>query len=169
MLYPHAQPNRAHTALAEMERDGHIAACVTQNIDGLHQAAGSRRVLELHGSVHRNGCMDCKATYPLSFILESSQIPRCTRCGGIIKPDVVLYGETLDEDTVRKACGFLRRADLLIVGGTSLAVYPAAGFIGEYRGERLVLINLGETPADTTADLVIHAPIEQALFDAYLR
>ena len=156
MLYPDAQPNASHRVLAKLEREGHLAAVVTQNIDGLHQKAGSRRVYELHGSVLRNYCTKCGAFYGLDFILRSEGVPKCEKCGGTVKPDVVLYEEGLDSDTISGAVSAIRKADLLIVGGTSLAVYPAAGLIDYYRGSRLVLINLQETPYDSRADLVIH-------------
>ena len=145
MLFPEAKPNPVHRWLAEWEQAGRLAAVVTQNIDGLHQAAGSRRVLELHGSVHRNTCLKCHARYDLNFILGTHGVPRCP-CGGIIKPDVVLYEESLDEDCITKAVQAIQAADLLIVGGTSLTVYPAAGLIRYYTGQRLVLINRDATP-----------------------
>jgi len=166
MLYPDAPPNAAHRTLAVLERDGHLAACVTQNIDGLHQLAGSRRVFELHGSVHRNFCLRCGAAYDLTYILNSTDIPRCA-CGGTVKPDVVLYGEQLDYGTLDEASAAIRAADVLIVGGTSLAVYPAAGLIDLYRGQRLVLINLGETPADARADLLVRDKVGEVLSAAY--
>ena len=156
MLYPDAQPNASHRVLAKLEREGHLAAVVTQNIDGLHQKAGSQRVWELHGSVLRNYCTKCGAFYGLDFILQSDGVPKCEKCGSTVKPDVVLYEEGLDSDTISGAVSAIRKADLLIVGGTSLAVYPAAGLIDYYRGSRLVLINLQETPYDSRADLVIH-------------
>ncbi len=167
MLYPDAQPNAAHRILARMERDGHLAACVTQNIDGLHQKAGSEAVWELHGSVWRNTCVHCGARYGLEAVSETQGIPKCEKCGGVIKPDVVLYEEGLDEDVLRGAVHAIRRADLLIVGGTSLAVYPAAGLIDYYRGHRLVLINLARTSMDSRADLVIHAKLGDVLSEAY--
>ena len=167
MLYPDAQPNAAHRVLARMERDGRLAACVTQNIDGLHQKAGSKRVWELHGSVLRNVCVRCGAQYGLEYILRTAGVPKCEKCGGTVKPDVVLYGESLDEGTIRGAVGAIRRADLLIVGGTSLAVYPAAGLIDYYRGHRLVLINLQETMMDSRADLVIHDRLGSVLSAVY--
>lgn len=158
MLYPDAQPNVAHRKLAEWEAQGKLAAVITQNIDGLHQKAGSQNVLELHGSVLRNTCMRCKKTYTLPEIMQDKHIPTC-KCGSTIKPDVVLYEESLDGDVIEKACAALAQADLLIVGGTSLAVYPAAGFLQYYKGNRMVLINKTPTPADARANLVIHAPI----------
>ena len=158
MLFPDAQPNAAHRKLAEWEAEGKLLAVVTQNIDGLHQAAGSKKVYELHGSVHRNYCMRCGKFYGLDFIMKGEGVPKC-ECGGTIKPDVVLYGENLDNDCINGACDAISRADMLIIGGTSLAVYPAAGLIDLYRGNRLVLVNLSATPQDSRADLVIHEKI----------
>ena len=162
MLCPDAQPNAAHLKLAQWEKAGRLSAVVTQNIDGLHQKAGSRHVCELHGSVLRNHCMKCGKAYSLDDILKTSGVPRCS-CGGIIKPDVVLYEEGLDEDTIQDAVREIARADLLIVGGTSLTVYPAAGFLSYYRGSRLVLINRDPTPRDDMAQLIIRDPIGQVL------
>ena len=142
------EPNVTHRVLARLEQEGHLAAVVTQNIDGLHQKAGSRNVFELHGSVLRNHCMKCGKFYPAEFIRDAQGIPRCT-CGGIVKPDVVLYEEALDEKTLAGAISAIRQADVLIVGGTSLTVYPAAGLLGYYRGDRLALINRDETPMTT--------------------
>lgn len=158
MLFPDAQPNAAHRKLAELEQAGKLTAVVTQNIDGLHQKAGSKRVYELHGSVLRNYCMKCGKFYPAEFIRDAKGIPRCT-CGGIVKPDVVLYEEALDEKTLAGAISAIRQADVLIVGGTSLTVYPAAGLLGYYRGDRLALINRDETPYDDMAGLVLHASL----------
>lgn len=158
MLFPSARPNAAHLALARLEEEGRLSAVVTQNIDGLHRAAGSQWVYELHGSVLRNHCMRCGEFYPLSYILQSDGIPRCD-CGGMIKPDVVLYGESLDDRVVEGAIGAIARADTLIVGGTSLVVYPAAGFLDFFRGKHLVVVNKTPTQADERADLVINAPI----------
>ena len=149
------EPNGTHRVLARWEQEGRLLAVVTQNIDGLHQKAGSRRVYELHGSVLRNYCTKCGKFYPAEFIRDAQGVPRCA-CGGIVKPDVVLYEESLDEATLAGAVSALRRADLLIVGGTSLTVYPAAGLLNYYRGHRLVLINRDETPYDGQADLVFH-------------
>lgn len=149
------EPNVTHRVLARLEQEGHLAAVVTQNIDGLHQKAGSRRVFELHGSVLRNYCMRCGRAYPATFIRDCPGVPRCD-CGGIIKPDVVLYEEPLDEKTLTGAVTMISRADLLIVGGTSLTVYPAAGLLRYYGGDRLVLINRDETPYDSEASLVLH-------------
>ena len=158
MLFPDAEPNRAHKALAKLEQEGRLRAVITQNIDGLHQKAGSREVLELHGSVLRNYCTKCGKFYGLEAVLESEGVPRCT-CGGVIKPDVVLYEEGLDQHTLQKAVYYISNADVLIIGGTSLTVYPAAGLIDYYGGKKLVLINKSATPMDGRADLVIQAPI----------
>lgn len=162
MVYPDAQPNSAHMALAALERQGKLRSVITQNIDGLHQKAGSRRVLELHGSILRNYCEECKKEYGLSHMMETDGIPRCS-CGGIIKPDVVLYEESLNQDILRQAVMDISEADLLIVGGTSLSVYPAAGLIDYYRGSRLVLINRDATPRDREADLLIRDRIGEVL------
>ena len=162
MLFPHAQPNSAHRKLAQLEAAGRLSAVITQNIDGLHQQAGSKRVLELHGSVHRNFCMDCGKPYPLDAILKTEGLPRCS-CGGLIKPDVVLYGECLDDRVLDQSIRELERADLLLVGGTSLSVYPAAGLLRYFRGSHLVLINKTPTDRDRDAQLVIPQPIGQVL------
>lgn len=154
-----AAPNKAHYKLAQWEKEGKLKAVITQNIDGLHQAAGSQTVYELHGSVHRNYCRKCHAFYDAPFILHSTGVPRCEKCGGEIKPDVVLYEEGLDSATIEGSIRAIDGADVLIIGGTSLTVYPAASFINGYRGYKLVLINKSSTPADRRADLVIHAPI----------
>ena len=160
MLYLDAEPNDAHRKLAEWEKQGRLKAVITQNIDGLHQKAGSRNVLELHGSVLRNYCEGCHKFYEVERIAQTEGVPRCD-CGGIIKPDVVLYEEGLDQKTLRKAVEYIRQADVLIVGGTSLVVYPAAGLIDYYEGSKLVLINKSETGRDSQADLVIREPIGQ--------
>lgn len=149
------EPNITHKRLAQWEREGKLDAIVTQNIDGLHQKAGSKNVYELHGSVLRNYCTRCHKFYPAEFIRDAQDIPRCT-CGGIVKPDVVLYEESLDGETIEKSVAAIAGADLLIVAGTSLTVYPAAGLLRYYRGNRLVLINRDQTPYDDNADLVIH-------------
>lgn len=162
MLYPDAKPNAAHLALARWERAGKLRAVVTQNIDGLHQAAGSQNVLELHGSVHRNHCVRCGAFYSLADVLRAQGVPRCA-CGGVIKPDVVLYEEPLDDATVDAAVRAIRAADLLIVGGTSLNVYPAAGLLRFFSGGALVVVNKTPTPADRTADLVIQDAIGKVM------
>ena len=163
MLFPNARPNAAHRKLAELEGAGKLRAVVTQNIDGLHQAAGSVNVYELHGSVHRNHCMKCRQFYDLDFMMKSDGVPRCPVCGGTIKPDVVLYEEALDQETIEGAVLAISRADMLIIGGTSLSVYPAAGLIRYYRGNRLTLINKSPTPYDKEADLVINRPIGEVL------
>ena len=162
MLSPDAQPNAAHRKLAELEQAGKLRAVVTQNIDGLHQKAGSKRVYELHGSVLRNYCTRCKKPYSAEFIRSSSGVPHCT-CGGLIKPDVVLYEEGLDEATVDGAIRAISEAEVLIVGGTSLTVYPAAGLLRYYNGSKLVLINRDETPYDGYANLIFRDPIGQVL------
>ena len=149
------EPNITHKVLAKWEAEGKLSAVVTQNIDGLHQKAGSKKVYELHGSVLRNYCTRCGKSHSAEFVKESEGIPRCS-CGGIVKPDVVLYEESLDQDTIEKSVMAIYNADLLIVAGTSLTVYPAAGLINYYQGKRLVLINWDETPYDSRADLVIH-------------
>lgn len=158
MLALDAKPNAAHLKLAELEEQGKLKAVITQNIDGLHQKAGSKEVLELHGSVHRNYCQKCGKLYDAEYILHSKNVPVCT-CGGSIKPDVVLYEEGLDNNTMQKAVNYIRNADILIIGGTSLAVYPAAGLIDYYRGDKLVLINKSKTPMDNRADLIINESI----------
>lgn len=158
MLELDAKPNAAHKKLAELEAAGKLKAVITQNIDGLHQAAGSKRVLELHGSVHRNYCMKCGKFHSVYEIKESTGIPRC-ECGGIIKPDVVLYEEGLDNQTMEDAVSFIRQADALIIGGTSLAVYPAAGLIDYYKGDKLILVNKSATPMDGRADLLVQGAI----------
>lgn len=159
MLCLTAKPNAAHLKLAEWERQGKLKAVITQNIDGLHQAAGSREVLELHGSVHRNYCRKCGKLFDAEYILNSKGIPTCDACGGQIKPDVVLYEEGLDDETLRKSIQYISEADVLIIGGTSLAVYPAAGLIDYYRGSKLVLVNKSATPMDKRADLLVQGSI----------
>ena len=173
LIYPDVTPNQAHFALAKMEEQGKLKAVVTQNIDGLHQLAGSRNVYELHGSVLRNYCMNCQTSYSLEYVMDpdhcrtkegkQTNIPRCEKCGGIVKPDVVLYEEALDERVITNAVDAIASADTLIVGGTSLVVYPAAGLIRYFQGDKLVLINKSETQYDTRADLVIHEPIGEVL------
>ena len=160
MLCLDAKPNAAHTKLAQWEQEGKLKAVVTQNIDGLHQAAGSRVVLELHGSVLRNYCERCGASYDAEYILQSEGVPACT-CGGSIKPDVVLYEEGLDQKTLSDAVHYISGADVLIVGGTSLAVYPAAGLLDYYRGKKLVLVNKTPTPRDSIADLIVQGSIAE--------
>lgn len=159
LIYPEAKPNEAHLALAKLENMGKVKAVVTQNIDGLHQAAGSKNVFELHGSVLRNYCMHCHAFYDAEYVYQSKGIPVCEKCGGKIKPDVVLYEEGLDERVIRGAVNAIAQADTLIIGGTSLVVYPAAGLIDYFRGKHLVLINKSATSADRRADLVIRDAI----------
>lgn len=158
MLCLDAKPNAAHKKLAEWEAMGKLKAVVTQNIDGLHQAAGSREVLELHGSVHRNYCMRCGGFYDAEYMLHAQGVPTC-ECGGMIKPDVVLYEEGLDNAVLSKSIKYISEADVLIIGGTSLVVYPAAGLVDYYRGNRLVVINMSVTPQDKNADLVVQGPI----------
>ena len=164
MLFPDVKPNKAHYALAKLEKEGKLKAVVTQNIDGLHQAAGSKTVLELHGSTLRNYCMKCGRFYDRNAILESTGVPHC-ECGGVIKPDVVLYEESLDQKVLKEAVSFISHADVLIVGGTSLVVYPAAGLIDYYRSDKLVLINRTPTARDSAADLVVTGSIGE-IFDS---
>ena len=168
MLALDAEPNAAHRKLAQLEKAGKLTGVVTQNIDGLHQKAGSVHVMELHGSVHRNYCMRCGKFYDARFMLESEGIPTCS-CGGMIKPDVVLYEEGLDQNILRDAVKTISEADVMIVGGTSLAVYPAAGLLDYFRGDVLVLINKEATPRDNSADLLIQAPIGQVFSQIVVR
>ncbi|MBQ3380069.1 MAG: NAD-dependent protein deacylase [Clostridia bacterium] len=165
MLYPDAEPNDAHKALALLEKEGRLLAVVTQNIDGLHQKAGNSTVYELHGSVHRNYCQNCGKSYGLKFIIDNTPLPVCS-CGGLIKPDVVLYEEALNPNTIDNSIYAISRADTLIIGGTSLNVYPAAGLIDYFRGKNLVLINKSETPSDRMATLCIHDSIGKVLKEA---
>ncbi|MCH4035860.1 MAG: NAD-dependent protein deacylase [Lachnospiraceae bacterium] len=158
-----AKPNAAHKKLAQWEQEGKLKAVITQNIDGLHQAAGSKNVLELHGSVHRNYCERCHAFYDAEFMMQQEGVPRCPKCGGRVKPDVVLYEEGLDMDILNRAVAAIRNADVLIIGGTSLVVYPAAGLIDYYTGNKLILINKGATSRDAQADLVISDAIGKVL------
>ena len=167
LIYPEARPNACHYALAKLEKMGKLRAVVTQNIDGLHQAAGSTKVYELHGSVMRNYCMKCRKFYDLSAVTGSQGIPKCT-CGGIIKPDVVLYEEGLDDRTVHNAVKAIAKAEVLIIGGTSLNVYPAAGFLNYFDGDKIVLLNKSETMFDDRADIVIRDPIGQVLGECVL-
>ena len=162
LLVKGAEPNAAHRKLAELEEAGKLRAVITQNIDGLHQLAGSREVLELHGSTLRNHCDRCGRFYDTSAVAEAAGVPRCS-CGGVIKPDVVLYEEALDSDVTLRAVDYIRKADLLIIGGTSLVVYPAAGLIDYYSGDKLVLINKGATAMDARADLTLSGPIGEIL------
>ena len=159
MLFLDAEPNAAHRKLAEWEAAGKLNAVITQNIDGLHQKAGSRKVLELHGSVLRNYCMQCSEAYDVSAITAAKGLPRCEKCGGLIKPDVVLYEEALDGDVMEEAVRCIQAADVMIIGGTSLAVYPAAGLVRYFRGSTLALVNRSETPLDSRADIVIRENI----------
>lgn len=159
MLILDAKPNPAHLALAKLEEMGKLKAVITQNIDGLHQAAGSQNVQELHGSVLRNYCMKCGSFYDGAYMKQADGVPKCEKCGGIVKPDVVLYEEGLDNRTIRSSISAIRDADMLIIGGTSLVVYPAAGLIDYYNGKKLVLINRDATPRDGRADLIIREPI----------
>lgn len=163
MIYKDALPNDAHKALAKLEKQGKLKAVITQNIDGLHQLAGSKNVLELHGSVHRNFCMDCNKFFNLDYILSQDKIPKCDICGGIVKPDVVLYEEALDMDILNSAVEYISKADVLIVGGTSLVVYPAAGLVDYFNGEKLILINKGITNYDSKADIVVNDSIGKIL------
>lgn len=164
MIFLEAEPNPAHKKLAELEKEGRVKAVITQNIDGLHQKAGSSNVLELHGSVLRNYCMKCGKFYDVNFVVNSKGIPKC-QCGGIVKPDVVLYEESLDSRVIEKSVSFIENADLLIIGGTSLVVYPAAGLINYFKGSKLVLINKSSTAMDQQADLVINDSIGRVFGD----
>jgi len=166
LIYPEARPNGAHIALANLEEMGKLKAIVTQNIDGLHQAAGSKNVFELHGSIHRNYCIKCNDNYDMDFILNSKGIPTCPKCSGTVRPDVVLYEEGLDENVLKGAIDAISKADTLIIGGTSLVVYPAANLINYFNGKNLVLINKSSTSADSRADLVIHDSIGKVLSEA---
>ncbi len=159
LIYPQAKPNAAHIALAKLEEMKKLKAIVTQNIDGLHQMAGSKNVFELHGSVHRNYCANCLEFYDAKFIIESKGVPTCTKCGGTVKPDVVLYEEGLNDKVINGAVDAISKADTLIIGGTSLVVYPAAGLINYFKGKNLILINKSTTSADNKADLVINEAI----------
>ncbi len=159
MIFTEAKPNKAHIKLAELEQMGKLKAVITQNIDGLHQAAGSKEVLELHGSVHRNYCESCGKKYPLSYVLDNQGVPKCEACGGTVRPDVVLYEEGLDNEVLSRTISHISKADMLIIGGTSLAVYPAAGLIDYFKGNFLVVINMAPTPRDKFADIVINKKI----------
>lgn len=163
MMALEAKPNKAHLKLAQWEQEGKLKAVITQNIDGLHQMAGSKEVLELHGSIHRNYCERCHHFYDAAYVKNSEGVPRCTECGGIIKPDVVLYEEGLDNEILQKSIQYIRNADTLIIGGTSLVVYPAAGLIDYFRGENLVVINKSSTSRDRQADLCINGSIGEIL------
>lgn len=163
MICDGAKPNIIHTALAKLEQEGKVRAVITQNIDGLHQMAGSREVMELHGSVHRNYCEECGKFFNAHYIMESKDVPKCDTigCNGFVKPDVVLYEEGLDDETIRKSIEYIKNADVLIVGGTSLAVYPAAGLIDYYRGNKLILINKSATPKDSMADYIYQGSLSE--------
>lgn len=163
LVYTEAKPNACHYALAKLEKLGKLRAVVTQNIDGLHQAAGSKTVYELHGSVKRNYCMECGAFYDENYVLAAEGVPHCEKCGGVVKPDVVLYEESLDSGEINDAVDAIEKADTLIIGGTSLIVYPAAGFINYFRGKNLVVINMTPTKADIKATLAIHEPIGKVM------
>ncbi|MNW34216.1 NAD-dependent protein deacetylase [compost metagenome] len=164
MIHPEACPNSAHKLLADLEERGQLSAVVTQNIDGLHQMAGNKHVLELHGSIHRNYCMDCSRFHSLDDVMTSSElVPRCKECGGIVKPDVVLYGESLDDEVIRDSVKAIAEADLLLIGGTSLTVQPAAHFVTYFQGDRTVLLNASSTAFDHRADLLITEPIGAVL------
>lgn len=166
LVYPNAKPNGAHIALAKLEEMGKLKAIVTQNIDGLHQMAGAKNVFELHGSVNRNYCVKCHEFYDVNFILDTTGIPICSKCGGIVKPDVVLYEEGLDEATITGSINAISKADTLIIGGTSLVVYPASGLINYFNGKNLVLINKSSTSADNKANLIINDSIDKVLSEA---
>lgn len=166
LIYPNAKPNNAHIALAKLEEMGKLNAIVTQNIDALHQMAGSKKVFELHGCVHRNYCVNCNEFYDANFIMESRDVPTCTKCGHTVKPDVVLYEEGLDDSTIKASIDAISKSDTLIIGGTSLIVYPAAGLIDYFKGKNLVVINKSITQADNKADLVINDNIDKVLFNA---
>ncbi|NMA65181.1 MAG: NAD-dependent protein deacylase [Clostridiaceae bacterium] len=161
MIYKNARPNAAHKYLASLEKAGKLRAVITQNIDGLHQMAGSSKVLELHGSVHRNYCMECGKFFDLDYVINSESIPKCDKCLGIIKPDVVLYQESLDSNILQSSVNYIMKADVLIVGGTSLSVYPAAGLVNYYRGNKLVLVNMTPTPYDNRANLIYYENIAE--------
>ena len=164
MIYKDAKPNDTHYALAELEKREKLKAIITQNIDGLHQMAGSKNVLELHGSIHRNHCIKCNKFFDLDYVIKSKElIPKCDKCNGLVKPDVVLYEESLDTDVLNTSVEYIRNADILIVGGTSLAVYPAAGLVDYFNGSNLVLINKSTTPYDNKANIIIHDSIGKVL------
>lgn len=169
LIYPKAEPNLCHKALARLEEQGKLKAVVTQNIDGLHQAAGSKKVYELHGSVHRNYCMDCGEFFDGNYVLNADGVPKCEKCQGMVKPDVVLYEEALDDKVVSGAINAIMSADTMIVGGTSLIVYPAAGLLRYFNGKHLVLINKTVTSAEKDADLVIHDDIAKVMWEAVER
>lgn len=159
LLYPNAKPNNAHYGLAKLEKEGKLKAVITQNIDDLHQKAGSKNVLELHGTLYKNYCMKCGKNFDLDYVTKDYGVTFCDECGGVVRPDVVLYEEGLDQDVIRNSVKYISEADVLIVGGTSLAVYPAAGLIDYFRGNKLILINKSVTPYDKKADLIINENI----------
>lgn len=168
MIYKDAKPNKAHYFLAELEKRGKLKAIITQNIDGLHQKAGSKNVLELHGSIYKNYCVNCNKIYDLNYIINSSSlIPRCLNCNGIVRPDIVLYEENLNSDILRESINYIKNADVLIVAGTSLVVYPAANLISYYKNNKLVLINKSSTPYDKKANFVFHDSISKILSEIY--
>ena len=163
MIYKNAEPNSAHKALARLEAEGKLTAVITQNIDGLHQMAGSRNVIELHGSTLKNYCVRCGKMYPLSYVMDTDGVPYCSECGAVVRPNVILYGEALESEPFYEAESAIASADVMIVGGTSLTVYPAAALVRKFRGKSLVIINKTETPYDPYANLVIRTPISEAL------
>ncbi|NLM72474.1 MAG: NAD-dependent protein deacylase [Clostridiaceae bacterium] len=165
MIYRDAKPNDAHITLAKLEKAGKLKAVITQNIDGLHQMAGSQNVLELHGSVHRNYCMKCGKFFDLDYILSTDDIPKCDNCGGTVKPDVVLYQESLDYDVLESSINYISKADVFIVGGTSLSVYPAAGLVNYYSGNKMILVNKTPTAYDNRADLIYYGNIAEIFKD----
>jgi len=168
MIYQDARPNNAHIALAKLEEAGKLKAVITQNIDGLHQMAGSYNVLELHGSVHKNSCMKCRKFFDLEYVLNAKGIPFCDACGGIVKPEVVLYEEPLENQVIEESIAYIEKADTFIIGGTSLSVYPAAGLVSYYRGKKLVLINKTKTAYDSKANLTICGNIAEVLRETVL-
>ena len=168
LVYPDAEPNDCHKALAKLEQMGKLKAVITQNIDNLHQKAGSKNVQELHGTLYRNYCVRCDKEFPRDYVMQTDGITHCDACGGIVRPDVVLYGENLNEDTIEASVKYISQADLLIVGGTSLNVYPAAGFLNYYRGNKLVLVNKSATPYDNKAALIIAENIGEVFRKAVL-
>ena len=168
MIYENAKPNNAHKALAKLEQIGKLKAIITQNIDGLHQMAGSKNVLELHGTIHKNYCMKCNKKFDLDYIIKSENIPHCDVCGGTVRPDVVLYEESLDSNVLSESLHYISNADVLIIGGTSLIVYPAASLVNYFRGSKLVLINKSSTSQDGNADIVINDSIGKVLGDIVL-
>ena len=168
LVFLQAEPNPAHLKLAELEEEGKLKAVITQNIDGLHTKAGSRNVIELHGSVHRNTCMHCEKQYGAEYIMRAEGTPLCSSCGGVIKPDVTLYGEALPDGALEKATGYIQKADMLIIGGTGLAVYPAAGLVQYFKGKYMAIVNMSATSSDGAADLLIKEPIGKVFADIYV-